>query len=374
VRTLLGANVTGLEVTSESDHVAGVQIRTFTGRSFSVRARATVLAAGGIENARLLLASNGERRTGVGNEHDLVGRFFMEHLHVAAGHLLPSSSAVDWRFYRRSHGAEADVRGAIAATAQAQRRHRLLAASIVIEPEAYLSGTPFLGVPPELTVPLARAYRRLGRGRAARVADRARAAAEWSWRYWRYTATALEARSARSRAPGVGGPPLRTLYFRTEQAPDRDNRVALDRRRDALGMPRVELRWGLREADTRSIAGWLQTFDATARERGIGRVLGPREDWAEHVVGGPHHMGTTRMAADPRRGVVDADCRVHSSENLYVLGSSVFPTGGYANPTLTIVALALRLAEHLRASLTAPSGYTSASASRNASSSASSIE
>src|SRR6266550_3646614 len=91
VRTLLGANVTGLEVTSESDHVAGVQIRTFTGRSFSVRARATVLAAGGIENARLLLASNGERRTGVGNEHDLVGRFFMEHLHVAAGHLLPAS-------------------------------------------------------------------------------------------------------------------------------------------------------------------------------------------------------------------------------------------------------------------------------------------
>jgi choline dehydrogenase-like flavoprotein len=351
VRTLVRANVTGLDVTADGDHVAGVLVRTLTGRSFSVRARATVLAAGGIENARLLLASNGARRIGVGNGRDLVGRFFTEHLHVPAGHLLPAGSAVDWRFYRRSHGAEADVRGAIAPTAGAQRRHRLLGASIVIEPAAYVSGTPFLGAPPELTVPLARAYRRLGRGPAARLADRARAAAERSWRLWRYLATARDARWARAHAPGAGGPPLRTLYFRTEQAPDRDNRVSLGRSRDALGMPRVELHWGLGEADTRSITGWLQSFDATVRERGLGTVVMAGEDWPEHVVGGPHHMGTTRMAADPARGVVDADCRVHSSDNLYVVGSSVFPTGGYANPTLSIVALALRLADHLRARL-----------------------
>jgi choline dehydrogenase-like flavoprotein len=375
VHTLLGANVTGLHVTPDSDHVAGVRVATLSGRSFSVRGRATVLAAGGIENARLLLASGGDdRRIAVGNEHDLVGRYFMEHLHVPAGHLVPAGPGVDWRFYRRSHGADADVRGAIAATAQAQRRHRLLAASIVIEPAAYLSGTPFLGAPPELAIPIARAYRRLRRGSAAGVADRARAAAERGWRWWRYTATARDARSARARAPGPVGAPLRTLYFRTEQAPDRDNRVSLARSRDALGVPRVEMRWGLREADTRSIAGWLAAFDATARERGIGTVVPAREDWPERVVGGPHHMGTTRMAADPRRGVVDADCRVHTSDNLYVLGSSVFSTGGYANPTFTIVALALRLAEHVRASLATPSGYSSASASRNASSSGSSIE
>jgi choline dehydrogenase-like flavoprotein len=352
VRTLLCANVTRLDVAPDSDHVAGVQVKTLTGRSFSVRARATVLATGGIENARLLLASNGERRTGVGNERDLVGRFFMEHLHVPAGHLVPASSDMDWRFYRRCHGAEADVRGAIAATAQAQRRHGLLAASIVIEPEAYLSGTPFLAAPPELTIPIARVYRRLRRGPAVRVVERARAAADLGWRWWRYMATARVARAARARAPGADGAPLRTLYFRTEQAPDRDNRVSLGRSRDALGTPRVELNWGLHEADTRSIAGWLETFDATVRERGLGWVLMPGEDWPEHVVGGPHHMGTTRMAADPGRGVVDADCRVHSSDNLYVLGSSVFPTGGYANPTLTIVALALRMADHLRARLT----------------------
>jgi choline dehydrogenase-like flavoprotein len=347
VRTVLFANVTGLDVTADNDHVAGVQVRTLGGRSFSVRPRATVLATGGIENARLLLASNGERRTAVGNERDLVGRFFMEHLHVPAGHLVPSNAATDWRFYRRSRGAEADVRGALAATADAQRRHRLLAASIVIEPEAYVSGTPFLGAPPELTVPIARAYGRLRRRRVARMAERARVAADLGWRWWRYMATARAARAARARA-GAGGVPLRTLYFRTEQAPDRDSRVSLGRGRDALGMPRVELHWGLGEADTRSIDGWLATFDAAVTERGLGRVVMPSDDWRDHVVGGPHHMGTTRMAADPERGVVDADCRVHSSDNLYVLGSSVFPTGGYANPTFTIVALALRLADHLR--------------------------
>jgi choline dehydrogenase-like flavoprotein len=82
-------------------------------------------------------------------------------------------------------------------------------------------------------------------------------------------------------------------------------------------------------------------------------VILPRPGWEEGIIGGPHHMGTTRMAADPRHGVVDADCRVHSIDNLHVAGSSVFTTGGYANPTFTIVALALRLADHLRERLDA---------------------
>ena len=76
--------------------------------------------------------------------------------------------------------------------------------------------------------------------------------------------------------------------------------------------------------------------------------MAPADSWREEVIGGPHHMGTTRMSADPRRGVVDADCRVHSVENLYVAGSSVFATSGYTNPTFTIVCLALRLADTLR--------------------------
>jgi choline dehydrogenase-like flavoprotein len=72
---------------------------------------------------------------------------------------------------------------------------------------------------------------------------------------------------------------------------------------------------------------------------------------ADDEVGGKHHMGTTRMAADPRHGVVDRDCRVHGTDNLYIGGSSVFPTTGHANPTYTLTQLALRLGDHIAARL-----------------------
>ena len=96
---------------------------------------------------------------------------------------------------------------------------------------------------------------------------------------------------------------------------------------------------------------WRETLDDSLRRAGLGHVVAPREDWADRIVGGPHHMGTTRMSTTPAEGVVDADCRVHTVENLYVAGSSVFTTGGHANPSLTILALALRLADHLRGRL-----------------------
>jgi choline dehydrogenase-like flavoprotein len=79
------------------------------------------------------------------------------------------------------------------------------------------------------------------------------------------------------------------------------------------------------------------------------------------IVGNFHHLGTTRMAADARRGVVDENCRLHETENLYVAGSSVFPSAGFANPTLTIVALAIRLADHLKHRLGVVSTETGAS-------------
>jgi choline dehydrogenase-like flavoprotein len=133
--------------------------------------------------------------------------------------------------------------------------------------------------------------------------------------------------------------------------------VLLDGERDALGMPRIRLDWRLTDLDRRSL---LRTHEALAKEfgrTGLGRIQieawlqDDKAGWSDELSGGYHPMGTTRMADDPRRGVVDRHCRVHGLTNLYVAGSSVFPTGGSANPTLTIVALALRLAEHLKAEL-----------------------
>jgi len=93
-------------------------------------------------------------------------------------------------------------------------------------------------------------------------------------------------------------------------------------------------------------------FEQAVRQAGVGHLERAFPDapaaWRRALEAGKHHMGTTRMHAAPRHGVVDENCRVHGTANLFVTGSSVFPSGGYANPTLTIVALAARLGDHLK--------------------------
>jgi choline dehydrogenase-like flavoprotein len=140
-----------------------------------------------------------------------------------------------------------------------------------------------------------------------------------------------------------------------EQVPNPDSRVMLSDQTDALGQQRIRLDWRLTEQDRRSFVANVRALATEFGARGLGRMILNLEDdgqWPEQVNGGSHHMGTTRMSDNPRTGVVDRNCRVHGIGNLYVAGSSVFPTSGSANPTLTIVALALRLAQHLKEKMT----------------------
>ncbi len=149
--------------------------------------------------------------------------------------------------------------------------------------------------------------------------------------------------------------------IRAEQAPNPDSRVTVNpEARDALGMARLTLDWQFSAIDKHSVTGMMAGLDAELKRLGLGRV--EPADWladrdrlwqfdpliSNHPIGGYHHMGTTRMADNPRQGVVDADGKVHGIDNLYIAGSSVFPTVGWANPTLTILALSLRLAERLK--------------------------
>jgi choline dehydrogenase-like flavoprotein len=143
------------------------------------------------------------------------------------------------------------------------------------------------------------------------------------------------------------------VRVQAEQAPNPDSRVTLGSRRDRYGVPVAQVAWRPVESDRASIRASQETLDAALRTAGIGRLQFMLGD--EHPAalweGNFHHLGTTRMHTDPSKGVVDADCRVHGIRNLYVAGSSVFPTYGCSNPTLTVVALALRLADHLRKEL-----------------------
>jgi choline dehydrogenase-like flavoprotein len=154
-------------------------------------------------------------------------------------------------------------------------------------------------------------------------------------------------------SPGAAvtpGPVIVCIGTASEQAPNPASRVVLGEERDQLGVPRAALDWRLSEQDQRSLARTHAIFAEAIAYSGLGRVKvtqWPGRPFPEHTHGGRHHLGTTRMHADPRQGVVDANSRVHGVDNLYIAGSSVFPTGGAANPTLTIVALAQRLASHL---------------------------
>jgi choline dehydrogenase-like flavoprotein len=140
------------------------------------------------------------------------------------------------------------------------------------------------------------------------------------------------------------------LFQMTEQVPNPESRVRLTNEKDALGQPRAQLHWQLQPQDTRNIQRSQQVLDRALRRAGLGRVHVASLDAIEResVRGGYHHMGTTRMGETPQAGVVDGNCKIHGVENAYITGSSVFTTSGCANPTLTIAALSLRLADHLK--------------------------
>jgi choline dehydrogenase-like flavoprotein len=175
---------------------------------------------------------------------------------------------------------------------------------------------------------------------------------------WPYVRQAVRAPHrlavAMARKLAVRDGPARRWRMRAvfETAFRHDNRVVLSDERDRLGRRRVRIEWGIGESDVESMRRVTQLFDQAVRRAGVGHLERAFPDtpaaWRQAVEAGKHHMGTTRMHVDPGHGVVDEHSRVHGTSNLFVTGSSVFPSGGYANPTLTIVALAARLGDHLK--------------------------
>jgi len=326
IQVLLNANVVDIASTEQGRAVTHLEIRTLNGLSHTVRARTYVLATGGLENARMLLLSNKSVPAGLGNQHDLVGRFFMEHPHLPAfGEIVVGDLARLPHIYSRR--VEADGRSGSAAFNPAEhflRERRLLNATLMMgEAGFYRTNTvsDWYKVPLHMDMlKAARAF--LTGGRDAVDPEQPDLLGRWL---------------------GLG--------CACEQVPNPDSRVTLSDERDALGLPKIRLDWRLTEQDRRSLVEHMRSLAMEFGALGIGRMLIDVEDdgqWPADVIGGAHHMGTTRMHDDPRQGVVDRHCRVHGVENLYVAGSSVFPTSGAANPTLTLVALALRLADHLK--------------------------
>jgi choline dehydrogenase-like flavoprotein len=328
LRLLLNANVTRIGAIGEGRAVDALDLRTLGGRALRVRARCYVLAAGGLENPRLMLASNDVVKPGLGNECGLVGRFFMEHPHLDGfGEIVVADLRRLPEILRRRVVADGvPAQATFRPSAEHLRRRRLLNAGFMIGLAAHHRQGKDTHLTPE---------------RSAAHVDMLRAA-------------------RRFLADGAGpldpsDPSYSGAWFgigcACEQAPNPDSRVTLADDRDPLGMAKLRLDWRLTETDRRSAVANIRALAMEFGTLGAGRMIMNVEDdgrWPEVVRGGNHHLGTTRMSDDPRQGVVDRNGRVHGMDNLYVAGSSVFPTAGAANPTLTILALTLRLADHLR--------------------------
>jgi choline dehydrogenase-like flavoprotein len=357
VIAIVYANAVAIETNDAANVVTRVRVACLEGKQFWVAARVVGVAAGGIEVPRLLLNSTGTQKTGLANAHDMVGRFFMEHLHFWSGMYVPAHADLfdSMGLYCGIHAVRGVyVIGKLALTERALRRERLLNQNIQLFPELTRHGEQYGDVVSRATASL-RVLRSAGGARMkperlvphlANVATGIDDIARYGYRKVR--------RRLAARNPHR---PLRAfrLAHMTEQIPNPESRVTLGSDCDRFGLRRVRLDWRLSALDMRSVVRTQAIVDSALRRGGLGRLhtelrdetLPPGEiPWSVH--GGYHHMGTTRMHTDPRKGVVDADCRVHGIDNLFISGPSVFPTGGYANPVLTTVALALRLADHLK--------------------------
>lgn len=349
------ATVTEIQTGPEARFVTGLVVRSLSGRELQVRARAVVLATGGLENPRLLLTSRSTMRDGLGNSHDLVGRYFMEHPHARGGKVVARAPWALLKAFGRRHPLANGqiIAPLITASEAAQASARMLNGSVTIVPRQPSDAVQFWGM---------RAYHHAKQGIAPTRAGRA------LWMHTKRAANYLQRRfdPLRPWLLHKAGRLDLALLVRAEQSPNPDSRVTLTDQRDAFGLQRLKLDWRLNRLDVHSVERLVTLLRQEFRRVGLGDVVPapwlsqPDAAWrsdpliSSHPIGGYHHMGTTRMAEDPRHGVTDPFGRVHGIENLFIAGSSLFPTSGWANPTLTIVALALRTADRLSQRLARP--------------------
>jgi choline dehydrogenase-like flavoprotein len=309
---------------------------------FKVQARIYILAAGGIENARLLLLSESEAGIGLGNERGLVGRFFMLHLEYAGGAIFLTDPYADLAFQTGENGARFSRLGG------SRRFVSYVSLSDETKRQLKLPNTRWRFQYPRILEvdALMRLIQRSGHG-ADLLHDLTSVIKKFP-----EIATYITRRIVYGRnkppAPMASVP----LNCTSEQMPNRDSRIGLGEDLDVFGLRKVVVDWRLTSEDRRGMATAHALLEAELVRAGFGQLRStvPEDDseWQSDMRGDQHHMGTTRMQRDPNMGVVDENCRVHGTANLYVAGSSVFPTGGTFNPTLTIVALALRLADHVK--------------------------
>ncbi|MEJ1339121.1 MAG: GMC family oxidoreductase [Candidatus Sedimenticola sp. (ex Thyasira tokunagai)] len=309
----LNVNVTDIQLDENHRHVNGIVAKGYGGRSLSFSGNNYVLSSGAIENARFLLNSDSQLPNGIGNHSDYVGRCFMEHFNVDLGRVVADLDNKIWQngslelFPSETLAREKEIGTGVL--------------SISVGGEHPLHGR-------------LKVFKEFVRDSVCRSA----------------TLTDLSQKMTHFNCPGDGV--ISTLI---EQEPNKKSRITLSNTKDSLGLRQVQLNWQISDFDRRTIRTLGFEVAKELARLDLARVKLPEyliEDDGNYLFGAHcHQMGTTRMAQNAKDGVVDSNCKVFGIDNLYVAGSSVFPTGGGVNPTLTIVQLSLRLAGHIAGKL-----------------------
>lgn len=347
----INSNVVNLQLNEPLSRVVRMDVACLNGVRYIVKPKKVVLACGGLENTRILMASDKQMPQGIGNQNGLLGRYYMDHPRAVFGRLKLT------RKLKLDHILGMPVRGGkmqlgIALSDKIQAAEALLNNYLSLEP-GYSIGSM------ELYESFVKLMKRLLRkGYSGRRFDFKNAEiAEVPemiylltpkellphFMYYTYYKCSRIAKNAFTTLTHL------SIVNYSEQEAINASRVYLDGEKDRLGMPKLILDWKVSDRSLRSSLRLMQLLDAHFRMHEAGYI---EEDLAEidrlPYTDASHHLGTTRMSANPRTGVVDENCQVHGVDNLYIAGSSVFPTAGHANPTLTIAALSLRLADYLK--------------------------
>ena len=332
LQILLNSNVTHIQLRDSGQTVDHLRIETLTGKTARVTARYYVLACHGIENSRLLLVSNDVQSKGIGNDSDHVGRYFMEHPHIFGSRLIPAPGAFP-DFYNYEILKRINLNANLSLSAEVLFEEQIL--------QYYCRFNPIYR-----TDNVAGALRNLRRG----------AMKPFDPELVDDVATLLGdiGATAEAVADRLGIDEEHPLYFelehRIEQAANPESRVVLSDQLDRFGKPRADLHWALNEVDFRTFQRGQEIVVQELSALGLGRfeVTELTPDYIrEGVLGHYHHIGTTRMSEGPEDGVIDRNCRVHGVENLFIAGSSIYPSAGYSGPSMVLIGFAIRLAEHL---------------------------
>ena len=297
LQVVLGATATELKLDDSGQRVTAVACRSLEGRELIVEGDVIILAMGALETARLLLASDRQIPGGIGNAHDLVGRFYTDHPKHHTGILWPGQLTQKYA-HEMQYQPKPRFCVCFALDEATQREQELLEHVLYLKPIYEKKMKPVPGRP--------------------------------------------------TCQDGNGLVVAYRVKFVTEQVPHKDSRVKLGNECDTLGQRKLELNWCFTDHDQQSLSKILGILPDRVAEVGLGTIdFGENPPSLENMTDAAHQMGTTRMASSPEEGVVDTNCRVFGTDNLYIASSAVFPTGPSYSPTFTILALARRLGQHL---------------------------